>query len=205
MLILVRHGRTAHNAAGLLQGRVDPPLDDLGCAQAEAVAGVVHRRIATRVVSSPLRRAAATAAAIAGPDMAVETDERWVELDYGDYDGRPVSDVGLEVWAAWRSDLDFRPPGGESLRELGERVRVACEDLIDAAAESDIVVVSHVSPIKAAVAWALGVDAGVSWRTHLDHASITRIAVGRDGHPLLQTFNETGHLATPGSPRRIEG
>ena len=54
-------------------------------------------------------------------------------------------------------------------------------------------VVSHVSPIKAAVTWALGVDPIAGWRTHLDAASISRVIFRAQG-PLLRTFNETGHL-----------
>ncbi len=59
--------------------------------------------------------------------------------------------------------------------------------------DHDVVVVSHVSPIKAAVAWALGVDVSISWRTHLQPASITRVGIGRTG-PVLRTFNGTSHL-----------
>jgi broad specificity phosphatase PhoE len=55
--------------------------------------------------------------------------------------------------------------------------------------------VSHVSPIKAAVAWALGAGAGVSWRLSLGVASITRVRTGGAGGPALVSFNETAHLA----------
>ena len=61
------------------------------------------------------------------------------------------------------------------------------------ARDRTVVVVSHVSPIKAAVAWALGVGPEVAWRSHLDPASITRIAIGPAG-PVLRTFNEVAHL-----------
>ena len=57
----------------------------------------------------------------------------------------------------------------------------------------NVVVVSHVSPMKAAVAWALEVGIGISWNCHLDHASVCRISF-RGRHPLLQTFNETVEL-----------
>jgi probable phosphoglycerate mutase len=61
------------------------------------------------------------------------------------------------------------------------------------AGDQDVVIVSHVSPIKAAVAWVLGVDVGISWRMHLQPASITCVGVGRFG-PVLRTFNVTSHL-----------
>ena len=142
---------------------------------------------AGRVVSSPLRRARETAAVLGLP---VDVDERWVELDYGELDGRPVAEVPPDLWRRWRADVDFTPPGGESLAALGRRVRAACEELAAEATEGDVVVVSHVSPIKAAVAWALGVGDELSWRLHVTPASVTRIAV-RDGRGVLTSFNWT--------------
>src|SRR5215210_6447011 len=124
MLVLVRHGRTTANASGLLLGRADPPLDEHGVGQAAALAAVVAG--ARRVVCSPLRRAQETAAALGLP---VEVDDRWIELDYGELDGRPIPEVPADLWARWRADVHFAPPGGESLAALGGRVRAACEDL----------------------------------------------------------------------------
>jgi broad specificity phosphatase PhoE len=189
VLIVVRHGRTEANAAGLLLGRHDPPLDLLGVEQAGRVARAVGP--VDRVVSSPLRRAVETAEMFGLP---VEIDERWTELDYGEFDGLPVTGVPEAVWQQWRADSEFAPPGGESIAQLTRRVHKACDDLCDEAQNGNVVVVSHVSPIKAAVAWALGVGPEVAWRTHLDPASITRIAIGRRG-PLLRSFNEVAHLA----------
>ena len=189
MLFVVRHGRTAHNAGGLLLGRTDSPLDDLGVRQAQALGEVPELVGASRVVSSPLSRALETAKAL-GPPVSV--DERWREIDYGAFEGLPVGDAG-ELWDRWTTDLAHRPPGGESLRDVGERVRSACVELWAQARDIDVVVVSHVSPIKVAVAWALGVGDEICWRTHLDTASISVIAPGRSG-ATLRGFNLTGHL-----------
>ena len=197
--MLVRHGRTDVNARGLLQGRLDPPLDEVGYVQAAEVAKSIGR--ADRVISSPLLRARETAEAFGVP---VEIDERWIELDYGELDGLPVASVGVEVWQLWRADLGYTPAGGESIQAMAQRVLAACLDLADEAIERDIVVVSHVSPIKAAVTWALGVGTEAGWRTHLDAASITRVICRPDG-PLLRTFNETAHLSRTPGPARITG
>ncbi len=184
MLFVVRHGQTAANADGLILGRADPPLTDLGRRQADALARALPTP--ARVVSSPLLRAQQTASAF-GVD--VETDERWIELDYGDLDGVPAAEVAEDVWARWRADATFVPAGGESLAELGRRVRAACEDLAPAAAEGDVVVVTHVSPIKAAVAWALGVGDEVAWRLFVEDAAVCRIHVRPYG-PVLTAFNQ---------------
>jgi len=188
VLILVRHGRTPANAAGLLQGRLDQDLDEMGRLQAAAVAAYVQRWCdVDAVVSSPLKRAQQTAAAFGLP---VDTDDRWLELSYGEYEGTPHTDVPSEVWQRWRDDAHFTPTGGESLATLDQRVRSACEDLAGRAAGENVVVVSHVSPMKSAVAWALGVGVDISFNCHLDQAAVCRIAF-RGDRPILQTFNET--------------
>jgi len=194
LLILVRHGETSANARHLLQGRADLSLDELGRRQASALEGVASG--ASLVVCSPLRRARETAAACAqGHEVVI--DERWVELDYGELDGRPVGEAWAPLWERWRSDPEFAPPGGESLAAVGRRVRAACDELVEAASVSDVVVVTHVSPIKAAVIWALGVGDEAAWRMFCDLASVTRLTIGERG-PVLRSFNEVHHLASTG-------
>jgi broad specificity phosphatase PhoE len=186
VLILVRHGRTAHNAAKRLLGRIDLPLDALGCRQATALGGLPELSAARRVVCSPLARARQTASVL-GPKVTV--DERWTEIDYGIYDGLPLGELPADLWANWDDDTSWTPEGGESMAALGARVADACEDLWEEAAEADVVVVSHVSPIKAAVAWGMGAPVDSPGRLMLDVASICRIGTGRRG-PVLTSFND---------------
>ncbi|MEY2445900.1 MAG: ribonuclease / adenosylcobalamin/alpha-ribazole phosphatase [Ilumatobacteraceae bacterium] len=183
--MLVRHGRTAANATQRLQGRLDLPLDEVGQAQVANLASWLGRP--DRVISSPLQRAMQTAEAFG---VTYEIDDRWVELDYGSLDGVPVAEVGPEIWARWRGDPDYRPGGGESLAQMRERVVAAAEELLADAADQTIVVTTHVSPIKAAMTWALGVDVTAGWRCHLDQASVCRITSDAKG-PVLLGFNET--------------
>ena len=187
MLILARHGQTAVNAGGRLQGRADAPLTDHGHRQAAAAAAAINPP--ALVVCSPLQRAQQTASYFGAPVV----DDRWTELDYGDLDGLPIRDVPASLWDEWRGDESFAPPGGESLLTLGRRVREACEELAPRAASEDIVVVSHVSPIKAAVAWALDVGDRISWRMFLDVAALVQIGVTARG-PTLLRWNDTSHL-----------
>jgi broad specificity phosphatase PhoE len=189
VLVLVRHGQTDANARGLLLGRADPPLSELGRRQASALASRVPAT--ARVVASPLTRTVETATAFGRP---VEIDERWVELDYGAFDGHPVADVPPEVWREWRADPHYVPGGGESLAALGVRVRTACDDLVEEARVRDVVVVSHVSPIKAALAWALAVGDDVGWHMFVQVASIARVAIGPWG-PTLHSFNEVVEIS----------
>ena len=194
LLTLVRHGQTAANAQNLLQGHINHPLDEVGLAQVSLLGGALQKiSPVSRVVASPLQRAQQTAQAITqglSQHIEVETDPRWIELNYGDFDGQPVSSVSPEQWATWRTDEHFRPPQGETLAELSVRVHDAIDALLADSVSAHIVVVSHVSPIKAAVAWTLGVGVEVSWRTALDRASMTTVRLDAK-HPALKTFNVT--------------
>jgi len=192
MIILVRHGRTQLNATHCLQGRVDAELDEVGENQATAVgAYLAQRDKPAKIISSPLRRAQQTAHRIATHFSIddVVTDDRWIEIDYGVYDGLPLGDVPREVWNRWRTEPEFTPEGGESFAALHQRVHAACEELAANDVDGDVVIVSHVSPMKSASAWALGADPAVSHRSRLDQAAICRIDVG-GANPVLVTFNE---------------
>jgi broad specificity phosphatase PhoE len=191
VLVLVRHGESVANVAGLLSGRTESPLSVRGREQAAGLAAGLGTVV--RLISSPLGRARETATAL-GLHVPVEVDERWIEIDYGELEGLAPSAVPTDVWRRWRSDPLFCPPGGESLDGVGARVRDACRELFAEAGhaargEGDVVVVSHVSPIKAAVAWALDAGDDIAWRLHLSTASVTRVAWGGSG-PVLHGFND---------------
>jgi broad specificity phosphatase PhoE len=191
VLVLVRHGRTQWNAQRRLAGRTDVPLDDVGRDQARALGRALGPVAELR--ASPLVRATETASLL-GLDLAIELDEAFVELDYGEYEGIALNDVDPAWWRALRDDPGARPPGGETLTEVQERVAAACAALFgtDGAGarrrDGDVVVVSHVSPIKAAVAWALGGDARMALRLRLDNATLTTIDWAGD-RPVLLAYN----------------
>jgi broad specificity phosphatase PhoE len=200
MLILVRHGQSLWNAEGRLAGRADPPLTELGQRQAAATGRhLAAERAAApgpppRVLASPLERALRTAELIAAaldvPEVVV--DAQLVELDYGELDGTLLAEVDRAQWQQWREDVAWRPPGGETLLELHERIRVWCEGIAEAASEGDVVAVTHVSPVKAAAGWAIGAGPEVSWRMSLAVSSVTRVSTSPRS---LHSFGETAHLA----------
>jgi broad specificity phosphatase PhoE len=198
VIAFVRHGQTELNRGGRLQGRLDVPLSPLGLQQAAAVARGYATEPVARVFSSPLQRAYDTASAIAHEHgLTVEIDERLIELDYGEWDGWKLTDVPPESWAAWRTEPDFAPPGGETLAAVAGRVTGFCSDLLG---DDLVIAVSHVSPIKAAVCSALGVDDRVTWRMQLDLASVTRLGRRPDGSAYLVGFNDAslaGSVALP--------
>jgi len=189
-IVFVRHGQTDANAAGLLLGVTDPPLNDAGRAQAVAVAERVVALGPGRILTSPLSRTVQTAEAIAAVcGCAVEIEDRLIEVDYGEYDGLPFAELPADLVRRWRTEADFAPPGGESLASVGVRMAALGAEILGALGTAPVVAVSHVSPIKAAVCWALGLPDLASWRMRLDNASVTRLAPGPEG-PVLLSFNE---------------
>ena len=196
MIAFVRHGQTELNRRGRLQGRLDAPLSALGAEQAAALARGFASAPVGRVLTSPLQRARDTASAIAAPhDLAVEVDDRLIELDYGEWDGLALTDVSPDDWASWRDDPEFAPPGGERLSDVTARVVSFCTDVLT---DDLVIAVSHVSPIKAAVCAALGVDERATWRMQLDVASVTRIGRRPDGTAYLIGFNDASLVKSVG-------
>jgi broad specificity phosphatase PhoE len=194
VIAFVRHGQTGLNRSGRLQGRLDAALSELGVRQAAALARGFAKEPVARVLSSPLRRACDTATAIAREHaLDVEVDERLIELDYGEWDGRALADVPAADWAAWRADPEFAPPGGERLVDVTARVAAFGADVFDPG-PGIVIAVSHVSPIKAAVCNALRVDERATFRMQLDVAAVTRIGHRPDGSTYLSTFNDTSFV-----------
>jgi probable phosphoglycerate mutase len=191
VIILIRHGQTTTNAQGLLVGRSDPHLTELGERQARALAPYLEG--VEEVWTSPLARARETAA-IAFAGIEARVAEAFLEVDYGDLDGQPVSTLTGEEWRAFEHGHDRAFGGGESLAEVDRRVHGALETLLGDQGSllhdpwRHLAVVSHVSPIKSATVWALGASPSTAWRTRLDNGSITTIAV-RGATPQLVRFN----------------
>lgn len=192
-LSLVRHGETAPNREGRLLGRADPELTVLGRTQAERLGARFAARTPGLVVSSPLLRCRETATAIADAcGLEVVVDERLVEIDYGEWDLVPLEELPEEALRSLRTDPAFAPPGGESVADVAARVGGFCAEHLEA--QRSVVAVSHVSPIKAGVTWAIDADPLAAYRMRLDIASVSRIG-GHAGAPVLLAFNETDHLA----------
>jgi broad specificity phosphatase PhoE len=156
-VLLIRHGATAWNESQRIQGRADIGLSRRG--QAEVASWRLPPPwAAARVLSSPLRRAWDTATLLAG--RAPIVDDRLIEMDWGAWEGRRLADLRAEAPAAMAKSeargLDFRPPGGESPREVCARVQALLAEL--AADPQPAVTVCHKGVIRAALVLATGWD-----------------------------------------------
>ncbi len=162
-LLLVRHGRTAFNAANQLRGRLDPELDEVGGAEASALAAVLGRWEPVRVVSSPLRRALQTAEALAGRGgVRVSVDPGLIDRDYGKWAGHTTD----EIVAQWGS-VD-RAPGVEPVERVLHRAAVVLMQQLRFLSSRPVVLVTHDAVIKALLAYldpTLGPAHGIDQRT----------------------------------------
>jgi len=198
-VFLVRHGETADNVEMRYLGRRDEPLTEKGMRQAEQTAAALAPFFIRTVFTSPLMRTMDTAARIRDAcGAALYTDTRLIEGSFGRWEGmsrKEVMEAGggdAELLARWESDASAAPPGGESLEEIQVRVMGLMEELKENGFQSPIALVSHVGPIKALLASALGIPLEASRRLFLDPCSISVVDWGE--RPLLRLFNSHAHL-----------
>lgn len=221
-IVLARHGESAWNAAGILQGHDGPGLNERGAAQAAALA----RALATRfpdtalIMSSDLDRARQTAERISAslPHAHLSLDSRLRESDIGTWSGRTLADIAREepsVLRAWLLGEDVQRGGGETKVEMLTRVALALSDgatevrrlaRISGEKARTLIAITHGGPIRLAVASVLGLFPD-KYRPlePPSHTSITIVNVyGIEGTSIvgrLDAYNETAHVTSLlGSP-----
>jgi 2,3-bisphosphoglycerate-dependent phosphoglycerate mutase len=201
-LLLVRHGRTAANATGVLAGRsIGVHLDEVGREQAQQAGARLRGLPIATVVTSPLERTVETAQAlVAAWDSPVEVvpDDRFVECGYGTWTGRPLKDLAKDpLWRTVQAHPSaVRFPDGESLQEMYARavagVRAWDRRLAEEHGEDVLwVAVSHGDVIKAIVADAYGIHLDGFQRVVVSPASISVIQYSPQ-RPFVVHVNDTG-------------
>ena len=205
-LILLRHGRSTANGAGVLAGRSEGvDLDETGVEQANGLLQRFSGARVARLVSSPMLRCRRTIQPLADHlGLEVEIDQRIAEVDYGSWTGRALKDLAGEP--LWRT-VQAHPsaavfPDGESLAEVSVRAVAAAREHAAAAGDDGAAVLcTHGDVIKAILADALGI--------HLD--GFQRIVVGTASlsvvrytpvRPFVERVNDTGSLRGIGESER---
>ncbi|MFD8808258.1 histidine phosphatase family protein [Streptomyces sp. NPDC059597] len=204
-LILVRHGRSTANTAGLLAGWTPGvALDERGTEQAAALPGRLAALPLREVVVSPLQRCQETMRPLldARPDLPVHTDERIGECHYGDWSGRKLAELKdeplMEVVQSHPSSAAF--PGGESMRAMQHRAAEAVREWNarverEHGADAVYLMCSHGDIIKALVADALGLHLDLFQRVAVEPCSVTAIRYTRL-RPYLVRLGDTGDLSS---------
>lgn len=199
-LLLLRHGETPLSVERRFSGLGDPELTPNGIAQAEAAAARLSREPydVQVVVSSPLKRARVTAEIVAarlGLEVVVEEGLR--ETDFGDWEGHTFTEIQRrwpDELAAWLADPSAAPPGGESFGEAARRVQATGDRLVERYEGRTVLAVSHVTPIKMLLRFALLAPPAALYRMHLDLAALSLVEYYADGPAVVKAFNDTSHL-----------
>jgi broad specificity phosphatase PhoE len=197
--ILLRHGDTDLSPEHRFSGLRDLPLSASGARQARAAACrlAAGARI-DAVVCSPLQRAVATAAIVAGElGLSAVVDDDLRETDFGAWEGLTLAEIQQRwpaVAAAWRCDPEQAPPGGESFADTARRVNGACDRLLRDHGGKRVLVVGHITPMKILLCRALGVPLGTVYRLYLGSACINEIQWHERGFATVHRVNDTSHL-----------
>ena len=203
-LLLVRHGETEWNRSGLVQGWTDVPLTDLGRQQAAALAASVAPKHLSVIYSSDSARAWETAEIMrAGlaqlghplPPVLIRRDLR--EINRGVWEGRNWQDIVAEdpvLYRACRTDPEAAPEGGESHRQLAERVRRVLGGIATAHPDQTVAVVTHGRFIWTARLVATGEPLSPDVLPVVPNASWNELLIGPDGWRI----GEGAHVAHPG-------
>lgn len=196
-LLLLRHGQTALSVERRYSGHGDPELTSLGHAQAAGAAARLAPVRAAAVLTSPLRRARQTAAAVSAAIGApLVTREGLVETDFGAWEGLSFAearDRDPELHGRWLGSLDVAPPGGESFAAVTTRVLAELADVVARYGGGTVVLVTHVTPIKVVLRHALLAGPELLYRLHLDLASLSEVHFYPDGAASVRLVNDTGH------------
>ena len=204
-LILVRHGETYWNDERRVQGGdSDIELNDTGLEQARKLAAFLENEPITAILSSPLRRAIATAEVIASYHrLPVEIDQGLRELKVGELEGMSVSNLSttfsqfLMQW--WQDGGVMKLPNGESLVELQQRAWEAVERLLERHKTNPehnkgttLVVVSHYFVTLAIILKALNLPLDCFTKFKLDLGGVSILEI-QDYGTRLVTFNDTSY------------
>ncbi len=202
VLTIVRHGQTSANLDGVWHGSTNTPLTDHGRHQAAAAAAYIeanHRPVA-HVYASPLDRARHTAEHIARTlGLTPQLDPELVEYDLGDWEGLSFQTLyeDRRLFHNMKSDPHYRPHGGESPLQVGERLVGAFRRIAGRHPGERVVVVSHGGALSIAFGLLLDNDYS-SWNRMMKNCAISELAL--DPQPELISFNFTDHLPPDDRP-----
>jgi probable phosphomutase (TIGR03848 family) len=212
-VLLVRHGRTAANRAGVLAGWTEGvSLDEAGQEQVRALARRLSVVPLAAVVCSPLLRCQETAELLltgrAGADVPRHDDERIGEVRYGDWSGQELKTLAKDpLWKVVQghpSAMTFPGEGGESMTAMATRAVTAVREWNLRLGDAVYVVVSHGDIIKAILADALGMHLDQFQRIVVDPASIS-VVTYTPLRPFVVHVNDVGGDLSFLAPAKAKG
>ena len=176
---LIRHGEPS--GGDVFRGRVNPPLTDLGRWQfRERVRR--HACAWDRIISSPLIRCAEAADQLAAElALPLTLDQEWIEIHFGDWEGRLVKDVlaenELQVTQLWADPFAFCAPGGEPFADFQQRLISAWNNLLDQYSGQHVLLVCHGGVIRGLAQHLMGLSPDAMSRLSVPYAAMLRFKV----------------------------
>jgi 2,3-bisphosphoglycerate-dependent phosphoglycerate mutase len=197
-LCLVRHGETAWNAEGRVQGQLDVPLNEVGLAQSRAVAAALAGERFDAIYASDLTRVRQTAApAAARLGLPVALDAALRERHYGMFERLTYVEVRERYpaeYARFRAkELDFDFAGGESLRAFGARALACVAALVERHAGESILVFTHGGVLEVVYRHALGMTLSSPREFEIPNAALNRVEAG-PGAWRVTAWAQVAHL-----------
>jgi broad specificity phosphatase PhoE len=187
-LILMRHGETAWNRERRIMGDLDVPLTEEGRAQCAAAAELLATFAIDRIVTSPLARAAESAAIVAERlRLPTSSDPRLVEVRFGSWQGMTYAEVADDPrYHAYAADpVSNLTPGGESAILVQER---GLESLATIRAGETVLFVTHGDIIRTMLCHFLATPLGEYRRLRTDNCGLSAVAIGQ-GMPEVKFLN----------------
>lgn len=190
---IARHGQTNLNLTKLMQGRTDEPLNDTGIRQAEARRRQIGDIHFDKVYASPLKRAVQTAEILSGLDASqIETDDRLIEADFGKYEKKKYSRVGLSMSLYWVFPEIFpAPPTVETVDSLKKRSVSFLKDLEKEGEEKgyqDVLVACHGGIMRTLTGYLADRRNGLCWRPKPRNCEIRVYASEQGKHSFVKSY-----------------
>lgn len=197
-ILLVRHGRTEWNREEIFRGTIDVPLDEQGRREAACARDWLREENLHAAYCSPLSRAVETAQIILEPHgIRVESHPGLRDLDYGDWQGKPLEEVKrrhgdlYRIWKQAPHEVVF--PGGEGLAAVRDRALAAIQDAVEKHPGQTVLMAAHRVVNKVLIAALLGLDDSHFWRIGQDTAALNEFLF-EDGTWICRRINDTCHL-----------
>lgn len=199
-IIVIRHCESAGNTSGIFNGQIDCDISETGKKQLDLLTLRCRNIHFQAIISSPLLRAYKTAQAVNRyRDLEIQTDDRFMEIYGGAYENTLWSELPVrfpEETRKWYEDPgSFQAPGGESMKQVYDRVWAGLLDLVRRYPNQTVCVTSHGCAIRNMMCHAMGYPleriGEVPW---CNNTSLTSLVFDGDGKVRVEYFNDYSHL-----------
>lgn len=202
-LYLVRHGETSHNNEGIMQGRLDVPLNETGIKQAELLADALADEHFDAVYASPLKRAFQTAEILVTErEVDAIPHEAFKERSKGVLEDEPREKRTRILENTPLNKSEWRPEDGENMEDVGERVVPAVHDILDRHLGERVLVVAHGGVNRCLISYALSGTTIHAHKISQDNTCVNVLHAGPSFWKIVRV-NDSSHLRAVTGPAPV--